>query len=198
MECMTCLLLVLVQWVLYNHHLGMGWKSRWLATFSSVQGLTWLFVQGSHLVNLSNHIVCLSCPQFFWQENMIAKKLSITWLIKIYWIKKRKWREVIDSVLKKAWNTKHRGKIHFKLKNCILSMLKWEEMRKTQVQIEQYGFSSRKLREFPSDTFYFLQKVGGKIICWKWGGVENIWSLFGMLKTLEERGRKFSRDLWQV
>lgn len=40
-----------------------------------------------------------------------------------------------------------------------------EEEKRTWVQMELYEFGSRKLREFPSDTFYFLQEVGGEVIC---------------------------------
>lgn len=42
--------------------------------------------------------------------------------------------------------------------DCILK----QEEKRTWVQMEPHEFSSRKLREFPSDAFYFLQEVGGE------------------------------------
>lgn len=45
------------------------------------------------------------------------------------------------------------------------SPTKTEEKRRTWAQMELYEFGSRKLREFPSDVFYFLQEVGGEVIC---------------------------------
>ena len=36
------------------------------------------------------------------------------------------------------------------------SPTKTEEKRRTWAQMELYEFGSRKLREFPSDVFYFL------------------------------------------
>lgn len=41
--------------------------------------------------------------------------------------------------------------------------------------MELYEFGSRKLREFPSDAFYFLQEGGGEVIRYEWG-VKNICS----------------------
>lgn len=79
----------------------------------------------------------------------------------------------------------------------ILPILKQEEER-TWVQMELYEFGSRKLREFPSDAFYFLQEVGGEVICWEWGGVRNIWGLRRMFKTIVvETGREFTRETWK-
>lgn len=44
-------------------------------------------------------------------------------------------------------------------------ILTQEGKRRTWVEMELYEFGSRKLREFPSDAFYFLQEVGGEVIC---------------------------------
>lgn len=59
---------------------------------------------------------------------------------------------------------KHRGKDWLSMTR-LYPILKQEEKRRTWLQMELYEFGSRKLREFPSDVFYFLQEVGGEVIC---------------------------------
>ena len=59
---------------------------------------------------------------------------------------------------------KHRGKDCLSMTR-LYPILKQEEKRRTWVQMELYEFGSRKLREFPSDVVYFLQEVGGEVIC---------------------------------